>query len=231
MYHILIVDDEEKIRQLVKKYAAFEGHQIREAENGMDALEQCGRHQFDIVVMDVMMPELDGFSAVKELRKTSDVPVIMLSARGEEYDRIHGFEAGVDDYVVKPFSPKELMMRIDAVMKRVRSAQVLPNPPPTMSMRQAASRWILPPGWFRWTAGRRPYPPRSMTCWHIWCATGALPWAGSKFSPGCGDMISSGTTAHWTPILKCCGSPWEPTATALSPCGGQATGLMNENSK
>jgi len=123
MYHILIVDDEEKIRQLVKKYAAFEGHQIREAENGMDALEQCGRHQFDIVVMDVMMPELDGFSAVKELRKTSDVPVIMLSARGEEYDRIHGFEAGVDDYVVKPFSPKELMMRIDAVMKRVRSAQ------------------------------------------------------------------------------------------------------------
>jgi len=123
MYHILIVDDEEKIRQLVKKYAAFEGHQIREAENGMDALEQCVRHQFDIVVMDVMMPELDGFSAVKELRKTSDVPVIMLSARGEEYDRIHGFEAGVDDYVVKPFSPKELMMRIDAVMKRVRSAQ------------------------------------------------------------------------------------------------------------
>ena len=123
MYHILIVDDEEKIRQLVKKYAAFEGHQIREAENGMDALEQCGRHQFDIVVMDVMMPELDGFSAVKELRKTSDVPVIMLSARGEEYDRIHGFEAGVDDYVVKPFSPKELMMRIDAVMKRVRSTQ------------------------------------------------------------------------------------------------------------
>jgi len=123
MYHILIVDDEEKIRQLVKKYAAFEGHLIREAENGMDALEQFGRHQFDIVVMDVMMPELDGFSAVKELRKTSDVPVIMLSARGEEYDRIHGFEAGVDDYVVKPFSPKELMMRIDAVMKRVRSAQ------------------------------------------------------------------------------------------------------------
>jgi len=123
MYHILIVDDEEKIRQLVKKYAAFEGHQIREAENGMDALEQCVRHQFDIVVMDVMMPELDGFSAVKELRKTSDVPVIMLSARGEEYDRIHGFEAGVDDYVVKPFSPKELMMRIDAVMKRVRSTQ------------------------------------------------------------------------------------------------------------
>ncbi len=117
---LLVVDDEEKIRSLVKKYAAFEGYDVAEAENGMQAIALCKEHAFSLVVMDVMMPELDGFSAVREIRKNSDVPVIMLSARGEEYDRIHGFESGVDDYVVKPFSPKELMMRIAAVLSRVR---------------------------------------------------------------------------------------------------------------
>lgn len=126
MYRILVVDDEEKIRKLIEKYATFEGHEVQLAENGMQALELCRLAEPDIVIMDVMMPELDGFSTVKELRKTSAVPVIMLSARGEEYDRIHGFEIGVDDYVVKPFSPKELMMRIDAVMKRVQSGAGTP---------------------------------------------------------------------------------------------------------
>ncbi|MDL2217035.1 response regulator transcription factor [Christensenellaceae bacterium OttesenSCG-928-M15] len=122
MYKVLIADDEAKLRQLVKKYAIFEGHSVEEASTGMEAVLRCREETFDIVIMDVMMPELDGFSAVKEIRKSSDVPVIMLSARGEEYDRIHGFESGVDDYVVKPFSPKELMMRIDAVMKRFRTS-------------------------------------------------------------------------------------------------------------
>lgn len=121
MYKILVVDDEARIRELVRKYAEFEGHTLEEAENGMVAVEMCQKHDFDIIIMDVMMPELDGFSSVKEIRKTSDVPVIMLSARGEEYDKIHGFEIGVDDYVVKPFSPKELMMRIEAVLKRVKA--------------------------------------------------------------------------------------------------------------
>ena len=122
MYHILIVDDEEKIRTLIRKYAQFEGHTVTEAENGMEAVEVFRRNpqQFDIVVMDVMMPELDGFSAVSEIHKTAPVPVLMLSARGEEYDKIHGFELGIDDYVVKPFSPKELMMRIGAIMNRVK---------------------------------------------------------------------------------------------------------------
>ncbi len=122
MYHILVTDDEEKIRTLIRKYAEFEGHQVTEAENGMKAVELCRRtpDKFDIIIMDVMMPELDGFSAVKEIRKTCQAPVLMLSARGEEYDRIHGFELGVDDYVVKPFSPKELMMRVTAIMNRVR---------------------------------------------------------------------------------------------------------------
>lgn len=121
MYHLLVVDDEEKIRALIKKYAEFEGHQVTEAENGMKAVELCRREpdKFDLIIMDVMMPELDGFSAAAEIKKISATPVLMLSARGEEYDKIHGFELGVDDYVVKPFSPKELMMRVTAIMNRV----------------------------------------------------------------------------------------------------------------
>lgn len=117
--HILIVDDEYNIRGLIRKYAIFEGYQVTEAANGLEAIEMCREGKFDLIIMDVMMPEVDGFSAVREIRKTSDVPVIMLSARGEEYDRLRGFELGVDDYVVKPFSPRELMMRIAAILKRV----------------------------------------------------------------------------------------------------------------
>ena len=121
MYNILVVDDEERIREIIKKYATFEGHSVVEAKDGMEAVELCRKTTFDIIIMDVMMPELDGFSACKEIRKHADTPIIMLSARGEEYDRIHGFEIGVDDYVVKPFSPKELMMRVSAVLKRAAS--------------------------------------------------------------------------------------------------------------
>lgn len=122
MYRILVVDDEAKIRLLIRKYAEFEGNEVTEAENGMEAVNLCRQSpdRFDMIVMDVMMPELDGFSAVAEIRKIASPAVIMLSARGEEYDKIHGFELGVDDYVVKPFSPKELMMRVNAVMNRVR---------------------------------------------------------------------------------------------------------------
>ena len=123
MTTLLIVDDESRIRTLIGKYAAFEGYQVEEAENGMQAVEMCRKKHYDLIIMDVMMPELDGFSAVREIRKTENVPVIMLSARGEEYDRIHGFELGIDDYVVKPFSPKELMMRVAAVLKRGGSAE------------------------------------------------------------------------------------------------------------
>ena len=123
MYKILIVDDEEKIRTFIKKYALFEGHEVAEAGNGMEAVEMCRMQDLDIIILDIMMPELDGFSALREIRKTKRTPVIMLSARGEEYDRISGFELGVDDYVVKPFSPKELMLRIDAIMRRVRSGE------------------------------------------------------------------------------------------------------------
>lgn len=122
MYKILVVDDEEMIRRLIAKYAAFEGHSVTEAADGMQAVQMCRDGDFDIVIIDIMMPELDGFSACREIRKFSDIPIIMLSARGEEYDKISGFGLGVDDYVVKPFSPKELMLRVEAVMKRFRAA-------------------------------------------------------------------------------------------------------------
>ena len=132
MYHILVVDDEARIRSIIKKYAEFEGHSIAEAGDGMEAVRLCRKEKFDIIIMDIMMPELDGFSACREIRKVSDTPIIMLSARGEEYDKINGFELGVDDYVVKPFSPKELMLRIEAIMKRVShrstdNAKKIPN--------------------------------------------------------------------------------------------------------
>jgi DNA-binding response OmpR family regulator len=118
MHNILIVDDEPSIRSLIKEYAEFIGHKVTEAENGMDAVSLCRENDFDIIIMDVMMPKIDGFSACKEIHKYKKVPVLMLSARGEEYDKLFGFEVGVDDYVVKPFSPKELMARVNAIIAR-----------------------------------------------------------------------------------------------------------------
>ena len=123
MSRILVVDDEARIRQIIRKYAEFEGFEVEEAVDGMQAIEICRKEDFDLIIMDVMMPELDGFSACREIRKFKKTPIIMLSARGEEYDKIHGFELGSDDYVVKPFSPKELMMRVNAVIKRSQGTQ------------------------------------------------------------------------------------------------------------
>lgn len=123
MAKILICDDEAGLRAVIKRYAQFEGHDVTEAGNGSEAVALCQNEVFDIIIMDVMMPEMDGFTAVGEIRKISDTPVIMLSARDEEYDKILGFEAGVDDYVVKPFSSKEIMLRINAILRRsVKSA-------------------------------------------------------------------------------------------------------------
>ena len=119
MARLLIVDDEAKIREVLRLYAEFEGHDCVEAEDGMQAVKLARDNNFDVIIMDVMMPKLDGYYAVKEIRKFSQVPVIMLSARTEEYVRLFGFEVGVDDYVVKPFSPKEVMARVAALLKRV----------------------------------------------------------------------------------------------------------------
>lgn len=115
---ILVVDDEENIRTLIRKYAQREGFDVLEAKDGVDAVQKVNSERPDLVVMDVMMPKMDGFSALREIRETSQVPVIMLSARGEEYDRLNGFVSGADDYVIKPFSPRELVMRMDAVLRR-----------------------------------------------------------------------------------------------------------------
>ena len=123
MAKILVVDDEIKIREIIKEYAEFEGYEVDQAEDGMQAVEMVKNQDFDIIIMDVMMPKLDGYSACKEIRKIKQIPVIMLSARGEEYDKLFGFEIGVDDYVVKPFSPKELMARIRAVLNRASASQ------------------------------------------------------------------------------------------------------------
>lgn len=128
MYNILIVDDEERIRGIIKEYFDFEGFTYDEASDGMDAINLVKKNNYDIVLLDIMMPKVDGFTALREIRKFSDVPVIMLSARGEEYDKLFGFEMGVDDYITKPFSPKELVARIKALLKRVnQSSQIDSN--------------------------------------------------------------------------------------------------------
>jgi len=116
--NILIVDDETLIRNVIKEYSKSEGYNIFEASDGLEAIEMVKNNNIDLVVLDVMMPNLDGFSACKEIKKIKTIPVIILSARKEEYDKLVGFDLGIDDYITKPFSPKELMARIKAVSKR-----------------------------------------------------------------------------------------------------------------
>jgi DNA-binding response OmpR family regulator len=118
MAKVLVVDDEQKIRAVIREYAEWNGYEVTEATNGMEAADLCKQNDYDVIVMDVMMPKLDGFSSVKEIKKTKDIPVIMLSARAEEYDKLFAFEVGVDDYMIKPFSPKELMARIAVILAR-----------------------------------------------------------------------------------------------------------------
>ena len=118
MAKFLVVDDEQKIREVIKEYAEFNGHDVTEAADGLSAVGLCKLNDYDIIIMDIMMPKMDGFTACKEIRKMKDTPIIALSARSEEDDKLLGFELGVDDYVVKPFSPKELMARAGAILAR-----------------------------------------------------------------------------------------------------------------
>lgn len=118
MKRILIVDDEQNIREVLKEYLEFNGFEVITADDGYEAVDMCKREDYDFIVMDIMMPKMDGLSAVREIRKTKNIPVMVLSARGEEYDKLFGFEAGIDDYVTKPFSPKEVVARIKAILGR-----------------------------------------------------------------------------------------------------------------
>ena len=121
MARILIVDDEQMIREVVREYALINGYEVAEASDGLEALELVEKEDFDCVILDIMMPKLDGFSACKQIKKIKPIPIIMLSARQEEYDKLFGFEPGVDDYVVKPFSPKELMARVKVILERFKT--------------------------------------------------------------------------------------------------------------
>ncbi len=118
---ILVVDDEARIRDLIRQYLQFEGYTCMEAQNGRQAVSLCveQREPFDLIIMDIMMPEMDGLEAMRQIRKTLDIPILLLTAKGEEYDKVMGFDFGADDYVVKPFSPRELMARIRVMLRRM----------------------------------------------------------------------------------------------------------------
>ena len=116
--NILVVDDEELIRNVIKEYLIIDGYKVYEASNGIEAINVCKNNSIDLVIMDIMMPKMDGYTACKEIKSMYDIPFIMLSARSEEYDKLIGFDLGIDDYVTKPFSPKELVARVKAIIKR-----------------------------------------------------------------------------------------------------------------
>ena len=115
---VLVVDDEKLIRDVIKEYLLLENIKVDEAENGLQAVDKVKHNDYDIIIMDIMMPKMDGYTACREIKKIKDIPFIMLSARGEEYDKLIGFDLGIDDYVTKPFSPKELVARIKVITKR-----------------------------------------------------------------------------------------------------------------
>ena len=122
---ILIVDDEKLIRDVIKEYLSLEGFEVAEAEDGVEAVEKAMNNDYDLIIMDIMMPNKDGYQACKEIKQEKNIPFIMLSARGEEYDKLIGFDLGIDDYVTKPFSPKELVARVKAILKRTNNEDSL----------------------------------------------------------------------------------------------------------
>lgn len=123
--HLLIVDDEELIRGVIKDYVEAENYTCDEASDGRSAVELVEKNNYDLIIMDIMMPHMDGYQAVKEIKEIKNIPIIMLSARVEEIDKLQGFNLGIDDYVTKPFSPKELVARIKAVTKRNSESEII----------------------------------------------------------------------------------------------------------
>ena len=210
MSRLLIVDDEERIRDIIKKYAQFEGFETVEAVDGLQAVEICRKESFDLIIMDVMMPELDGFSAVREIRKTSSTPVLMLSARGEEYDKIHGFELGIDDYVVKPFSPKELMMRVSAILKRSGGGE---------AQRDVVTYGGLTvdfTGRLVYIDGKRvDMTPKEYDLFFYLVKNKGIALTREKLINEVWGYDFYGDDRRWTPILSCCGKAWGNTAAPL----------------
>jgi DNA-binding response OmpR family regulator len=125
--NVLLIEDETRIREMVKYYLENEGFQVTEAENGSIGLEKFNVEEFTIIILDVMLPGIDGWTVCREIRKSSEIPIIMLTARSEEYDKLFGFELGADDYLTKPFSPKELVARMKAVLKRGKGKDAIGN--------------------------------------------------------------------------------------------------------
>lgn len=215
MSKMLIVDDEEKIRAVVREYAEFEDFEVTEARDGMEAVALCRENDYDIIIMDVMMPRLDGYSACKEIRKQKSIPIIMLSARGEEYDKLFGFETGIDDYVVKPFSPRELMARVRAVLARSHAAQKNGADAPQQRLKFGGLEIDL--------AGREVYVDgvrASMTPKEydlLFYLVKIRDWHSpeTSFWKRSGDMISSGTTVLWIPTSRCCAAALDRIAQIL----------------
>jgi DNA-binding response OmpR family regulator len=125
--NVLLIEDETRIREMVKYYLENEGFKVTEAENGSIGLEKFNAAEFTIIILDVMLPGIDGWTVCREIRKSSEIPIIMLTARSEEYDKLFGFELGADDYLTKPFSPKELVARMKAVLKRGKGKDAIGN--------------------------------------------------------------------------------------------------------
>lgn len=200
MYKLLVVDDEPKIREVIREYAEFNGYEVTEAEDGMSAVGLCKLNKYDLVILDIMMPKLDGFTACKEIKKISDVPIIMLSARGEEYDKLFGFELGIDDYIVKPFSPKELMARVNVVLERRNSVSKDKSSVLTFDGLEIniAARTVTVDG------KRVELTPKEYDLLFYLIKTRTLHFQEISYSPIYGDMTSSVMTGPSIRISKTC---------------------------
>ncbi len=167
MYHILVVDDDPAIRDVLTRYFSKEGLTVTPAPDGRHMFEALAGGGIDLVVLDLMMPGEDGLDLAKEIRKTSDIPIIILTGKGDEVDRIIGLEIGADDYMAKPFNPREVLARIKAVMRRVEATRLTAPSAPWPISTAGPSTWGRGSWWTR-TARRSTSPPGSSTCWRPW---------------------------------------------------------------
>lgn len=197
MKRILIVDDEQNIREVLKEYLEFNGFEVITADDGYEAVDMCKREDYDFIVMDIMMPKMDGLSAVREIRKTKNIPVMVLSARGEEYDKLFGFEAGIDDYVTKPFSPKEVVARIKAILGRTAPE----HPVNKRNVKKFGGLIVDFDGRNVIVDGKRPtLRPKNTKCCSSSSKTKVLQSAAKSCCPMSGALIFTATTARWTHI-------------------------------